>query len=74
MSGSTDAVDASKRRKVIPKSPLERAFQNTAKAELDNRILVGFRFTLQKTQIIVIPMHMLLPITFQIMFLLDTMF
>ena len=31
-------MDAGKRRKVIAKSPLERAFQNTARAELDNRI------------------------------------
>ena len=31
-------MDAGKRRKVIAKSPLERAFQNTTKAELDNRI------------------------------------
>ena len=31
-------MDAGKRRKVIAKSPLKRAFQNTARAELDNRI------------------------------------
>ena len=31
-------MDAGKRRKVIAKSPLERAFQNAARAELDNRI------------------------------------
>ena len=36
-------------------------------------ISVGFYFTLQGTQIIVIPMRLLLPITFRVMFLLDTM-
>ena len=35
--------------------------------------LMGFRLTLQGTHIIVIPMHMLLPIAFRVMFLLDTM-
>ena len=34
---------------------------------------VGFHLTLQGTHIIVIPMHMLLPIASQVMFLLDTM-
>ena len=34
---------------------------------------MGFRLTLQEIHIIVVPMHMLLPIAFRVMFLLDTM-
>ena len=34
---------------------------------------VCFHFTLQGTCIIVVSMHMLLPIAFRVMFLLDTM-
>ena len=34
---------------------------------------VGFRLTLQETHIIVVLIHMLLPIAFRVMFLLDTM-
>ena len=34
-------------------------------------ILVGLHFTLQETQIIIIPTHILLPITFRVMFLQD---
>ena len=59
-------------------SPLERAFQNNARHELDSRIArmfytSGLHLTLQGTHIIVIPMHMLLSIAFRVMFLLDTM-
>ena len=59
-------------------SPIEKAFQNNARHELDSRIVrmfytVGFRLTLQGIHIIVVPIHMLLPITFRVMFLLDTM-
>ena len=66
-----------KRRK-IANSPLERAFQNSARAKLDNRIARmfytgGLPFHFARNQIIIILMHMLLPITFQVMFLLDTM-
>ena len=35
--------------------------------------LVDFRLTLQEIDIIVVPMHMLPPIAFRVMFLLDTM-
>ena len=41
-SGSTDAMVNGKRRKVIANSPLERAFQNSARAELDGRIVMMF--------------------------------
>ena len=34
---------------------------------------MGFGLTLQGTHIIVVPIHMLLPIAFRVMFLLDTM-
>ena len=34
---------------------------------------MGFGLTLQGTHIIVVPIHMLLPIVFRVMFLLDTM-
>ena len=76
-SDSTNPVDG-KGRKMTVNSPLERPFQNNARHELDSRIVrmfytVGFRLTLQGIHIIVVPIHMLLPITFRVMFLLDTM-
>ena len=36
-------------------------------------IPVDFRLTLQGTHIIKVPIHMLLPIAFRVMFLMDTM-
>ena len=74
---STNPVDG-KRRKVTRISPIEKAFQNNARHELDSIIAgcftsVDFHLTLQGTHIIVIPMHMLLLIAFQVMFPLDTM-
>ena len=68
-----------KRRKVAKISPIEKAFQNNARHELDSRIvrmfyIDGLPFNFTRNHIIVIPMHMLLLIAFQVMFLLDTMF
>ena len=66
-----------KRRKVIANSPLERAFQNSTRVELNNRIarmfyIGGLPLHFATNPNYLIPMHMLLPITFQVMFLLDT--
>ena len=56
-------------------SPLERALldMNWIVELLGCFTLVGFCLTLQGTHIIIVPIHMLLPISFRVMFLLDTM-
>ena len=73
---NTNLVDG-KRRKVAKISPIEKTFQNNARHELDSRIvrmfyINGLPFNFIRNHIIVIPMHMLLLIAFQVMFLLDT--